>query len=79
MAGRRETDALKVRPAKAGAFSGGQARRGKSQNPVAWMARRKETDALKPIDTPPYGWLASHRAVTRVNAEVAPRHRSPGG
>ena len=40
-----------VRPAKAGAFSGGQTRRGKSQNPVVWMARRKETNALKPIDT----------------------------
>ena len=29
----------------------GQTRRGKSQNPVVWMARRKETNALKPIDT----------------------------
>jgi hypothetical protein len=40
-----------VRPAKADAFSGGQSRRGKSQGPVAWMAGRRETDVLKPIDT----------------------------
>ena len=40
-----------VRPAKAGAFSGGQTRRGKSQSPVAWMAGRRENDDLKPIDT----------------------------
>ena len=36
-----------MRPAKAGAFSGKQTRRGKSQSPVVWMAGRRETDALK--------------------------------
>jgi hypothetical protein len=39
-----------VRPVKAGAFSGSQSHRGKSQRPVAWMAGRRETDDLKPID-----------------------------
>lgn len=33
-----------VRPAKAGAFSGSYSRRGKSQSPVAWIARRRETE-----------------------------------
>ena len=39
-----------VRPAKADAFSGRQSRRGKSQSLAAWMAGRRETDDLKPID-----------------------------
>ncbi len=39
-----------VRPAKAGAFNGRQSLRGKSQSPVAWMAGRRETNDLKPID-----------------------------
>ena len=68
-----------VRPAKAGVFSGSQSRRGKSQFPVAWMAVRRETDVLKPIDTATHGVAASHRAVTQVNAEVAPEVRKPGG
>ena len=41
---------LVVRPANADAFSGRQSRRGKSQSLVAWMAGRRETDDLKPID-----------------------------
>ena len=41
---------LLVRPAKADAFSGRQSRRGKSQSLAAWMAGRRETDDLKPID-----------------------------
>jgi hypothetical protein len=52
LTGIRATDGIVgVRPAKAGAFSGGQTRRGKSQSPVAWMAGRRENDDLKPIDT----------------------------
>jgi hypothetical protein len=35
---------------KAGAFSGSQSHRGKSQSPVAWIAARRETNELKPID-----------------------------
>ena len=54
--------------------AGEQTRRGKSQSPVAWMAGRRETDELKPIDTATVkGWSASYRAVTRVNAQVASR------
>ena len=41
---------LLVRPAKAGAFSGRQSRRGKSQFPVTWVAGRRAIDALKPTD-----------------------------
>jgi len=41
---------MKVCPAKAGAFSGKQSRQGKSQDPVAWIVRRKETESWKPID-----------------------------
>jgi hypothetical protein len=42
--------ALLVRPANADAFSGRQSRQGKSQSLVAWMAGRRETNDLKPID-----------------------------
>src|ERR1700730_4187268 len=38
---------------------------------VAWIARRKETESLKPIDRIILGMTASHWAVTKVNAEVA--------
>jgi hypothetical protein len=40
---------------------------------VAWIAGRKETEFLKPIDKPSEGMVVSHRAVTKVNAEVASR------
>jgi len=39
-----------VRPAKAGMFSGRQAHRGNSQNPVAWVAFVEETKRMKPTD-----------------------------
>ena len=35
---------------------------------VAWIAGRKETEFLKPIDEPSEGMAASHRAATKVNA-----------
>src|SRR5450432_1488370 len=35
---------------------------------VAWIAGRRETKFLKPIDGIILGVMASHRAVTRVNA-----------
>ena len=38
---------------------------------VAWIARRKETESLKPIDLIILGMTASHWAVTKVNADVA--------
>jgi hypothetical protein len=39
-----------VRPAKAGMFSGSQSHRGKSRNPVAWVASAEETKRMKPTD-----------------------------
>src|ERR1700693_3492486 len=38
---------------------------------VAWIAGRRETEFLKPIDGIIQGMMASHWAVTKVNAEVA--------
>jgi hypothetical protein len=46
---------------------------------VAWIARRKETESLKPIDRIILGMTASHRAVTKVNADVASKVSGPGG
>lgn len=57
-----------VCPAKAGMFSRGQTCRGKSQNPVVWIAEVMETETLKPIDKVSLGEATSHRAVTKVNA-----------
>ena len=54
------------------------------RSPVAWIAGRRETEFLKPIDKVSLGEIASHRAVTRVNAQVAStmysegRARNPG-
>jgi four helix bundle protein len=54
----------------------------RARDPVAWMAGRRETDDLKPIDKAIFGMAASHRAVTEVNADLAskdlkPRRSSP--
>jgi hypothetical protein len=68
-----------VRPAKADAFSGSQSRQGKSQSLVAWMAGRRETECLKPIDNVIFGMAASHRAAAQANIAVAPKVRHPGG
>src|SRR5215510_7391328 len=46
---------------------------------VAWIARRKETESLKPIDQIILGMTASHWAVTKVNAEVASKVSGPRG
>jgi hypothetical protein len=46
---------------------------------VAWIARRKETESLKPIDLIIPGMTASHWAVTKVNADVASKVSSPRG
>jgi hypothetical protein len=46
---------------------------------VAWMAGRRETNDLKPIDRVIVGMTASHRAVAQANAQVAPKVKSPGG
>jgi hypothetical protein len=41
------------------------------RSPVAWIAGWRETDDLKPIDRSSLREGASHRAVTKVNADVA--------
>jgi hypothetical protein len=46
---------------------------------VARMAGRREINDLKPIDRVILGMTASHRAATKVNAEVAPKMSSSGG
>ena len=46
---------------------------------VAWMAGRRETKFLKPIDGIIFRMMASHRAVTKVNAEVASKVNGPRG
>ena len=67
-------------PAKAGVFSGRtKPTEAKVRSLVAWIAGRKETEFLKPIDGIIHGVMASHRAVTKVNAEVASKVSGPGG
>ena len=46
---------------------------------VAWMAGRRETNDLKPIDKVIVRMTASHRAAAQANAQVAPKVKSPGG
>jgi hypothetical protein len=43
----------------------------KVRNSVAWIAGWRETKTLKPIDKAFLGKVASHRAVMKMNAEVA--------
>jgi len=43
------------------------------------MAGRREINDLKPIDRHILRMVASHRAATKVNAEVASKMSSPGG
>src|SRR6202022_4742011 len=51
----------------------------KARSLVAWMAGRRETNDLKPIDRVIVRMTASHRAAAQANAEVAPKMRGPGG
>jgi hypothetical protein len=59
--------------------AGGSLAKIRARSLVAWMAGRRETKDLKPIDRAICGMAASHRAVTRVNAQVAPKMEEPGG
>jgi hypothetical protein len=49
------------------------------RRPVARMAGWRETKTLKPIDKIFLGEIASHRAVTTVNAQVASKMSEPEG
>ena len=51
----------------------------KARSPVVWIAGWRETNTLKPIDKATERVVASHRAVTKVNAEVASKVTNPGG
>src|ERR1022692_102597 len=49
------------------------------RGPVAWIAGRRETEFLKPIDDRLFGRRASHRAVMKMNVDVASKMRIPEG
>jgi len=49
------------------------------RSPVAWIAGWRETKTLKPIDGHFLGECASHRAVTKVNVEVASKMKNSEG
>src|SRR2546426_8952632 len=68
-----------VCPAKAGVFSRRETYQGKSQSPVARRAGGRETNLLKPLDSPIFGMGASLQAVAQANAAVASKVRRPGG
>jgi len=51
----------------------------KARSLVAWMAERRETNDLKPIDKVIVRMTASHRAAAKANAQVAPKGGSTGG
>src|SRR5215469_3237848 len=51
----------------------------KVRSPVARIAERRETEFLKPIDDRLLGRRASHRAVTKVNVNVASKVNRPEG
>src|SRR5437764_10464887 len=50
---------------------GGKPTEARVRRLVAWIAGRRETESLKPIDGIILGMMASHRAATKVNAYVA--------
>ena len=68
-----------VCPAKAGMFSRRPSCRGKSQPPRSLDSRVAGNQHPEACRQSLPGEAASHRAVTQVNAEVAPKVRSPEG
>jgi hypothetical protein len=49
------------------------------RSPVAWIAGWRETKTLKPIDGRLLGGRASHRAVMKMNVNVASKVKRPEG
>jgi len=49
------------------------------RSPVAWIAGRRETEFLKPIDARLLGGRASYRAVMKMNVDVASKVRISEG
>ena len=60
-------------------FSRRQTCRGKSQEPRSLDSRVAGNQTLKPIDKVSLGEITSHRAVTKVNAQVASKIRESEG
>jgi len=67
-AGCRKSARPVVCPGKASMFSRSQACRGRSQNPVVWIAEEMETEPSEPIDNIFPGKITSHWAVSKENA-----------
>jgi hypothetical protein len=70
---------LAVRPAKADAFSGRQSHQGKSQTPCSLDGREERNQGPEAHRSTIFRMAASHRAVTKVNAQVAPKNTNSGG
>ena len=68
-AGCRKSACPVVCPVKAGMFSRDQTCRGKSQTPVVWIAKVKETETLKPIDKVSPGEIHESPGRKKVNAK----------
>jgi len=64
---------------KAGAFGGRQTHQGKSQNPVAGAARRRETDDLKPADKAVLGMASELPGRNESERTGGPESFSLGG
>jgi hypothetical protein len=71
----------KLQPDKTGVFSRTQTCQGKSQEPCSLDGRiagvSKISKVLKPIDKVSLGEITSHRAVTKVNVDVASKSEDP--
>ena len=67
-----------ARPAKVSAFSGENPTEAKDRTLVAWMAERRETDALKPIDGSCLGQRSESAGRNASECEVASKPNAPG-
>src|SRR5262245_47895422 len=68
-----------VCPVKAGVFSGSQPRQGKSQSPVAWMVRRRETESGESIDKAVLGTLSESSGRNESERTGGPENVNPRG
>ena len=70
---------LRVRPAKAGVFSGRQTRRGKSQPPVTRVAGWREIKTLKPTDKAIERMVSESSGRNESERRAGPEKPNPGG
>ena len=66
-----------MRPANAGMFSRSETCRGKSQNPVVWIAEVMETETLKPIDKISLGEIYESPGRNKSERIVASKNTIP--